>query len=310
MAKFFTSDTHFNHKSIIQSCHREWKNVWAMNACMIERWNEVVKKGDIVYHLGDFALPNKGDGHDIEWIIDKLNGQIILIKGNPLEDVTNIKNILGVMAAGRWYSNQTLENMIEVGDPTLVAYWALDETEGIVAHDSSGDNDANIIGDPVWQPTGGIVDGALELDGEDDCVTTDSVLNPVDGPFSAFAWIKGGAPGQVVISQTELGGANWLLADSSEGILMTELKALGRGAAALLSQTVITDGNWHRIGLVWDGSQRILYVDDVEVAIDTQSGLGSSEGGLYIGTGKAMEPGSFWSGLIDDVRIYNRVMIP
>jgi len=28
---------------------------------------------------------------------------LILINGNPLEDVTNIKNILGVMAAGRWY---------------------------------------------------------------------------------------------------------------------------------------------------------------------------------------------------------------
>jgi hypothetical protein len=26
---------------------------------------------------------------------------------------------------------------------------------------------------------------------------------------------------------------------------------------------------------------------------------------LYIGTGKNLEPGSFFSGLIDDVRIYN-----
>jgi hypothetical protein len=36
---------------------------------------------------------------------------LILIKGNPLEDVTNIKNILGVMAAGRWYSKEALELM-------------------------------------------------------------------------------------------------------------------------------------------------------------------------------------------------------
>jgi len=92
---------------------------------------------------------------------------------------------------------------------------------------------------------------------------------------------------------------------------MTEPKGTGRGAATeLLSQTIITDGNWHHIGLVWDGSNRTLYVDDVEVAIDTQSGLGSSEGGLYISTGKAMEQGSFWSGLIDDVRIYNRAVKP
>ena len=91
---------------------------------------------------------------------------------------------------------------------------------------------------------------------------------------------------------------------------MTELKGPGRGAADLLSQTIITDGNWHRIGLVLDGSHRTLYVDNVAVAQDTQNSLKGSENGLYIGAGKAMEPGTFWSGLIDDVRIYNRAVIP
>jgi len=37
---------------------------------------------------------------------------LILIRGNPLEDVTNIKDIRGVMAAGRWYSQETLDEMI------------------------------------------------------------------------------------------------------------------------------------------------------------------------------------------------------
>jgi len=64
------------------------------------------------------------------------------------------------------------------------------------------------------------------------------------------------------------------------------------------------------VGLTWDGSNRILYVDDVEVAKDTQAQLGGSAGGLYIVAGKNLEPGSFFSGLIDDVRIYNRVVRP
>ncbi len=226
---------------------------------------------------------------------------LILVNGNPLENVANVKNIQGVMAAGRWYSNQTLENMIEVCDPTLVAYWAFDEVEGDIASDSANDNDGTVYGEPTWQPKGGMVDGALQLDGIDDYVSTPFVLNPADGKFSIFIWIKGGAPGQVVLAQT--GGANWLGTDTLEGNLMTELKGSGRGAAILLSQAVITDGNWHRIGLVWDGSHRTLYVDDVAVAEDTQGNLESSDNGLYIGTGKAMEPGSFWLGLIDDVRI-------
>ena len=91
---------------------------------------------------------------------------------------------------------------------------------------------------------------------------------------------------------------------------MTGLKDSGRGAAALKSQTVIVDGNWHRVGFVWDGSDRILYVDDMEVARDTPTDLESSEGGLYLGAGKALESGTYFSGLIDDVRIYSRIVDP
>jgi len=193
-------------------------------------------------------------------------------------------------------------------EPGLVAYWELDETEGDIAYDSIGVYDGILSGVPTWQPTGGMIDGALQFDGTDDYVSTPFILNPAEGPFSVTAWIKGGAPGQAVLSQP--GGANWLCVDSLEGCLMTELKATGRGAAALLSQAVITDGYWHRIGLVWDGSHRILYVDDVAVAEDAKTNLEGSENGLYLGCGMAMEPGSFFSGLIDDVRIYNRAVIP
>ncbi len=195
-----------------------------------------------------------------------------------------------------------------VDDPTLIAHWPLDEAQGDIAYDRAGLNDAFLIGGPLWQPAGGQVNGAIQLDGVDDFITTMPVLNPSVGPFSVLAWVKGGVPGQTVISQVD--GTDWLGTDPLDGALMTELRGTGRGATILTSQTIITDSDWHRIGFVWDGSHRALYVDDVAVAEDTQTDLGASENGLYIGTGKAMEPGSFWFGLIDDVRIYNRVVIP
>ena len=198
----------------------------------------------------------------------------------------------------------------DVNDPTLVAHWPLDETEGMFAADSAGENgysDGIVMGDPVWQPTGGQVNGAIQLDGVDDYIIASQVLNPADGQFSILAWIKGGAPGQVVVSQQ--GASNWLTADA-EGNLITELAGPGRNSGPLQSQTVITDGTWHRIGFVWDGSQRRLYVDGVVVAEDIQNGLVGSNNGLYIGCGKAIEPGSFFSGLIDDIRIYNRAVSP
>jgi hypothetical protein len=200
--------------------------------------------------------------------------------------------------------------LLEVLPASLIAHWKLDETEGGIAHDSIAGNDAFGPPDLLWRPEDGKLGGALELDGIDDFVSAPFVLDPADGDFSVFAWIKGGAPGQVVLSQ--IGGADWLWADPSDGKLTTSLSApAGRfPPQPLVSECVITDGDWHRLGLTWDGSNRILYVDDVEVARDTQSGLGSSNGGLYFGAGKDREPDSFFSGLIDEVRIYDRAVTP
>ena len=93
---------------------------------------------------------------------------------------------------------------------------------------------------------------------------------------------------------------------------MTELRGSGRMAAPLVSTIVVTDGQWHRVGLEWDGSKRMLSVDDAEVARDVsaQGNLTGSTSGLYIGAGNMLTAGSFWSGLIDDVRICNRAVKP
>jgi len=210
--------------------------------------------------------------------------------------------------------------MQEVYDPTLIAHWPLDEAQGGIAYNSATDCDGTLMDGPVWQPDGGVMAGALQFDGIDDYVSTDFVLNPADGPFSVFAWIKGGDPGQVIISQAErtvfsvtLPGSTWLSTDPAEGKLMTELKTPGRdGGVPIESQCVITDGAWHHIGFVWDGSYRYLYVDRAEVAKDTESFsiLESSRGGLNLGAGKNLDAASFFSGLIDDVRIYTRAVRP
>jgi lysophospholipase L1-like esterase len=193
-------------------------------------------------------------------------------------------------------------------DYRLVAHWALDEEIGNIAYDSAGENYGTLRGDPIWQPTEGMIDGALWFDGIDDCVTTGSLLNPADGDFSVFVWVKGDTPGQVVLSQIDT--ANWLRTDLAGGCLMTQLQAAGRGGAPLLSNTCITDNDWHQIGFVWDGSYRHLYVDGVEVAKDDAplTGLISADSGLFFGTGCYRE--QFFSGLIDDVRIYNRAVSP
>ena len=190
----------------------------------------------------------------------------------------------------------------------LVARWKLDEVEGDTAHDSVAGHDGTLEGCPIWQPASGRVDGALWCDGVDDYVATPFVLNPAGGPFGVFAWVQNGAPGQVIFSQA--GGANWLMVDNATGALLTQLRGSGRSSKDLVSAQAVTDGQWHRVGFTWDGANRVLYVDDVEVARDSQGTPAASAGGLYIGAGSALAPGTFWSGLIDDVRLYNRAVQP
>ena len=76
---YLISDTHFNHKNILAYENRPFNSVSDMNNQLIKRWNEIVAPDDTVYHLGDFAL---GSAHDLDWLINSLNGHKILIRGN------------------------------------------------------------------------------------------------------------------------------------------------------------------------------------------------------------------------------------
>jgi len=195
--------------------------------------------------------------------------------------------------------------MADNTDAHFIAHWKFDETEGDLAYDSTMHHHATVVGDALWQPEGGKIAGALQFDGIDDYVTAPGVVNPKEEPFSVFAWIKGGEPGQVIISQA---GPfyDWLAADQA-GNLMTTLTF---PLPPLLSDAVITDETWHRVGLVHDGTSLALYVDGLEVARQSGSPILPTDGGLHIGTGKNLEAGTFWFGLIDDVRIYDRAVDP
>jgi hypothetical protein len=203
--------------------------------------------------------------------------------------------------------------LMEIKDHRLVAHWRLDERQGDMASDSVGSYHGTLHGEPNWSSSAVKSAGSLALDGLNDYISTAFILNPSQGAFSVFAWVKTTSPARVVISQTATVGfgRTWLCTDAS-GNLMTELKASGRGGFPLVSQAVITDDQWHRVGFTWDGAYRTLYVDGTEVAKDTtpQQPLETANGGLYIGAANNLAAGMFWSGLIDDVRIYDRAVKP
>ena len=81
---------------------RGFTSVEEMNEAIIERWNNIVKPGDLVYHLGDIMLSDNKKGIEC---FNRLNGEIFVIWGN--HDSDNRKNLLAAECPhfrGGWYA--------------------------------------------------------------------------------------------------------------------------------------------------------------------------------------------------------------
>lgn len=80
---FFTADHHFGHANLIKGPDYKrpgFETLAEMHKFMIDRWNSIVTKRDIVYHIGDMFL-NITPAEALA-IRRLLNGNINLIKGN------------------------------------------------------------------------------------------------------------------------------------------------------------------------------------------------------------------------------------
>ena len=79
MSIFVTSDTHFNHKRILELSERPFKDIDHHDISLVNNWNSVVEPDDTVIHLGDVALGPWPVGLDC---VNLLNGYKILVPGN------------------------------------------------------------------------------------------------------------------------------------------------------------------------------------------------------------------------------------
>jgi calcineurin-like phosphoesterase family protein len=76
MTTYFTADTHWGHRKIIELAQRPYPSIEAMDADLIQNWNAVIQPGDSIWVLGDFAWYGGED------VFHCLNGDKHLIIGN------------------------------------------------------------------------------------------------------------------------------------------------------------------------------------------------------------------------------------
>ncbi len=89
MAVWFTADTHFGHGGALGLFGRPFGSVAAMDEALVERWNAVIARDDVVWHLGDVAVRQKPER--VSALLARLAGRKHLIAGN--NDTPDIRRL-------------------------------------------------------------------------------------------------------------------------------------------------------------------------------------------------------------------------
>ncbi len=199
------------------------------------------------------------------------------------------------------------ERRLEKGKP--VGWWKFDEAQGSTAADSFGQNNGIIHG-ATWT-AGKIGNYALDFDGEDDYVNIDESgsLDISGNEITIAAWIKAKRidKRQVIAAKTAGGDNTWLVeinpVDFDNGKLNFFLNT-GDGGTNVGSRSPIAVDTWCHIVFVYNGTERIIYINgQVDTSEATSGDISTNDQPVRIGTWGSLS--RFFNGIIDDVRIYN-----
>jgi len=194
-----------------------------------------------------------------------------------------------------------------IGDASLIAHWRFDETGGNTAYASVGGIDGLLTGTSIFDPVGGILGGAVQVDttvGSRVDMGNNFMFGSVD--FSVQAWIKTtSTAGMMPVIKHQGGSFNgYFLAVNNvgDGVSATNCAHFyvsdGKTGA---SSTIVNDGNWHQLVGVYDvnNSETRLYVDGkLEVTGGFNNMVPNSQPFLIASVG-----------YVDEVRIWNHALI-
>ena len=204
---------------------------------------------------------------------------------------------------------------IEAPKAGPVATYPLDEGEGTLAHDATGDAHLGFLSPKGAEWVPGRYGGGLRFDGKEGCVTIpDSLALRLGEEFTLESWVK--PEGELFHDPAiykEVAGENFpsyglgvglTIPGRPEGQIGTEAK----GHADAVGPSALQADVWSDLALTYDGAKLRLYVNGQlakEQAVEKTNS--ASPGPLTIGC--APLTGSHFKGRIDEVRIYNRALL-
>jgi len=196
-------------------------------------------------------------------------------------------------------------------DYTKVLHLKLNEGNGDIVHDSSEFENDGTIYDASW--VNGKYGKALSFDGTDDCMDIAYSANlDILNNLTVTAWIKADDPwgGGDLPIVWHSGIQSAFGFDKATGKARADLYIGGAWRGPWLSANAVSSGVWHYMVYTYDGGRVKIYVDSINVVDQAQTGnLASSVSIRRIGKDTA-GPAHYhmFKGIIDEVRIYNRVL--
>ncbi|GII81382.1 hypothetical protein Sru01_63640 [Sphaerisporangium rufum] len=190
--------------------------------------------------------------------------------------------------------------------PGLVAAYGMQEGTGTTVGDSSGRNNTGAARDTTWAT--GRFGTALSFNGTSSRVTVpDAAALRLTNAMTLSAWVQPTALGEswrtVMMKEHAAGGSYGLYASNGAVPAAWLLNAGGPGGAEGTAPLPLRQ--WSHLAVTYDGGTSRLYVNGTEVGQEAVTGpLVTDDGVLRIGGNDYW--GEYFSGLIDEVRIYNR----
>jgi hypothetical protein len=199
---------------------------------------------------------------------------------------------------------------IPVTDPNLIGLWTFDEGAGAVAVDWSGhDNHGKLEGNPQW--VDGYDGGALQFDGTGDLVNCGNLpALTITGNITVMCWIKVAAFSKTWETIISKGDNSYRMSRGPGTGNSIHFGANGPSGGNLSALTTVTTNTWRHVALVYDGANKIIYIDGAEDArVATAGAINVSTYSLYIGENSQARSRNL-TGVVDDVRIYNKALMP
>lgn len=186
----------------------------------------------------------------------------------------------------------------------LVGWWKMDEGSGTTTADSSGQgNTGTLINTPIW--VNGIKGGAISFNGSNQYVTAATSGLPSGTASRTLS-------GWIYITQYLHYNIGFCYGGAGGGAIFgyylngSTLNFWGNGDDINTGYTISLN-QWQNIAITYDGSNVSMYVNGVQVLAPTAPPFGLNTGTTNVLIGKSQN-NDYFPGIVDDVRIYNRVL--